>query len=229
MNYFAHGMRFLDRPYFLVGTALPDLLSVVDRNVRLRAKLVEPFAGGRSDPAGQLAAGVLQHLHDDRWFHKTRAFFEVTGELTRLFREHGTGDDRFRASFLGHIVTELLLDRVLDAEHPGGLDRYYAALEQVDGSVIEDAVNRMARQPTRRLAMFLGLFQRERFLYDYADSERLLFRLNQVMQRVKLPPLPVAALGVLDAGVVTVRQRWRDLLPAEHFVLNDAITPETSS
>ena len=29
MNYFAHAIRFLDDPYFLSGTALPDWLSVV--------------------------------------------------------------------------------------------------------------------------------------------------------------------------------------------------------
>jgi len=219
LNYFAHGIRFLDRPYFLIGTAMPDLLSVVDRDVRLRARLVEPFVIDDDDRASQFAAGVLQHLHDDRWFHKTRGFFEVTGELTRLFREHVDGDDRFRAAFLGHIVTELLLDRVLHANHPGDMDRYYAALETVDRTLIEQAVNRMARQPTQQLATFLGLFQRERFLYDYADSERLLFRLNQVMNRVKLPPLPDSTITVLEAGATVVGQRWRELLPSEEFEL----------
>ena len=33
MNYFAHGVRFLEDPYFLAGTAVPDWLSVVDRRV----------------------------------------------------------------------------------------------------------------------------------------------------------------------------------------------------
>ena len=37
MNYFAHGHRFVDDPYFLAGTAVPDWLSVVDRKVRVRA------------------------------------------------------------------------------------------------------------------------------------------------------------------------------------------------
>ncbi len=221
LNYFAHGIRFLDRPYFLIGTAMPDLLSVVDRNVRLRTRLVEPFVIDESDRESQFAAGVLQHLSDDRWFHKTRGFYEVTGELTRLFREQADGDDRFRASFLGHIVTELLLDRVLHTDHPGDLDRYYASLDTVDRSFIEQAVNRMARRPTQQLATFLGLFQRERFLYDYADSERLLFRLNQVMNRVKLPPLPDNTVTVLEAGAAIVARRWRELLPSDEFDLQD--------
>ena len=28
VNYFAHGLRFLNRPHFLAGTAVPDWLSV---------------------------------------------------------------------------------------------------------------------------------------------------------------------------------------------------------
>ena len=56
-------------------------------------------------------------------------------------------------------------------------------------------------------------------MYDYADSDRLLFRLNQVMNRVKLPALPASTLTVFEAGETIVRERWRDLLPLEHFDL----------
>ena len=31
MNYFAHALPFLDRPYFVAGTAVPDWLTVADR------------------------------------------------------------------------------------------------------------------------------------------------------------------------------------------------------
>src|SRR3984957_18435669 len=46
MNYFAHGIRFVDRPWFLAGTALPDWLSVIDRRVRLRPKVMLQRANG---------------------------------------------------------------------------------------------------------------------------------------------------------------------------------------
>ncbi|MCA9024443.1 MAG: hypothetical protein KDA86_04445 [Planctomycetaceae bacterium] len=220
VNYFAHGIRYLDRPYFLVGTAMPDFLSVVDRRVRFRSRHVEPVASDPHANTSEFAAGVLQHLEDDRWFHKTRGFFEVTSELTVLFRKHVDGDDRFRASFLGHVVTELLLDRVLIADHPGTLDRYYEAWLQIDRELVQQLVNRMSREPTDRLAAGLRLFQEERFLYDYADSERLLYRLNQVMKRVKLPPLPESTIIVLTEGEKIVRDCWRDLLPSDRFDLS---------
>src|SRR5579863_1721413 len=112
MNYFAHGIRFLDSPYFLAGTALPDWLSIVDRRVRLRPALVTPFSDGAGTPQAELAAGVLQHFADDDWFHKTPAFAVASAKLTVLFREALPSDDGHRPAFLGHILTEILLDAV---------------------------------------------------------------------------------------------------------------------
>jgi hypothetical protein len=211
MNYFSHGRSYVDRPYFVAGSAVPDWLSVIDRQVRMRARRVEPFAVAPSSPESELAAGILQHLHDDGWFHRTLAFHEVTGRLTAEFRTVITGDDA-RPSFLGHIVTEMVLDAVQIAQDPDRLHAYYAALEAVDPLVVQQAVSRMARQPTERLAPFIPLFIRERFLWDYLEPDRLLWRLNQVLRRVKLSPLPPAAVAVLDTAWIVVGERAAELL-----------------
>ena len=87
MNYLAHGIRFVDRPWFLVGTAVPDLLSVADRRVRMRERRVVPAveaAVDSAEPRTQLAAGVLQHLADDDWFHRTPAFVWKACRLLRV-------------------------------------------------------------------------------------------------------------------------------------------------
>lgn len=213
MNYFTHGMRFIDRPYFLVGTALPDLLSVVDRQVRMRSRRVAPFADGSGSPQAEIAAGVLQHLNDDAWFHNTPAFTDVTGQLTRLFRELQPPDEGFRPALLGHIVMELILDGVLIRRNPAILDAYYAAFSRPDAELVQDAVNQMARVGTQRLAMWLPAFVRERFLADYLQPDRLLYRLNQVMQRVKLNQLPTGTEAVLNACWSIVEQNIAALLP----------------
>lgn len=217
MNYFAHAVRFVDRPWFAVGTCVPDWLSVVDRQVRMRPRSVEPFATGDGSTTAEVAAGILQHLHDDQWFHGTRGFAEVTGELTRLFRQTLGPEDGFRPGFLGHIVTELLLDDVLIERHPERLERFYDLFQQIRPDVVQDAVNRMARQPTGHLAPFISLFAHERILRDYAEPPRMLFRLNQVLRRIKLNPLPESVCAVFAAGREIVRARVDDLLPAEQF------------
>ncbi len=217
MNYFAHGFRFEDRPWFLAGTAVPDWLSVADRKVRLRAREVAPSADGTGSPQAELAAGVLWHLEDDRWFHHTPAFIETSGELTRLYRQALGADNGFRPGFLGHVSTELLLDALLIEAHPRRLDAYYEALGQIDPEVVQRAVNAMARDFTSRLASFIPRFRRSQFLRDYTDPGRLLVRLNQVMRRIKLSRLPPRAEEVLRAARPIVRRRMGELLPPERW------------
>ncbi len=217
MNYFAHALHHLDRPYFVAGTAVPDWLSVADRQVRLRPRQLEPWFAAEDPIQAEVARGAAQHLHDDGWFHSTRGFAEVTGELTHLFRDRLGGDDKYHCGFLGHVGMELLLDSVLMERHPRELDRYYAVLAEVNPALIQAAVNRMAKQPTDRLAWFVGLFRENQFLRDYSDDVRLLGRLNQVLERVKLSPLPAGAAAVLAVARDIVRQRFDDLLPVEHF------------
>jgi hypothetical protein len=217
MNYLAHAVRFLDRPLFVAGTAAPDWLSVVDRKVRLRPRHVEPWRDHDDRQLAEFAAGVCQHLLDDGWFHATRGFAEVTADLATRFRQCVGSGDGFRCGFLGHVVTEMLIDAVLIDDAPDRLSAYYAALNDVEPLIVERAVNRMSPVPTNHLAAFIRLFQRERILVDYQDSRRLWMRLNQVLRRVKLMPLPEPAIRVLDDGRQVVRERLADLLPSDRF------------
>ena len=224
MNYFAHGIRFLDRPWFLAGTALPDWLSVVDRRVRLRPKALVPLADGSSSVEAELAAGALQHLEDDRWFHKTRAFAEATGRLTRIFRDYLGPGDGFRCGFLGHIVSELILDAILIEKYPERLDAYYEVLQQLDGRRLTDAVTVLAGQPVD-LEPWLPRFCEVQFLRDYADPRRLAFRLNQVLCRVKLEPLPDGIEEPLAAARGVVAAFAEGLLPPPQFAVPLAQSP----
>jgi hypothetical protein len=226
LNYFAHALPFLEAdPHFIAGTAVPDWMSVADRRVRVRAKLAQPVADSSPDPlVRHVARGALQHLADDGWFHATRGFAEVTGDLSRRFRESLGPDDPMRCGFLGHVVTELLLDAALVERSPSQLDRYYERLSDLDCATVESAVNQISRGATDRLAPLIPLFRRERFLYDYADDARLLYRLNRVLERVKLSPITDDCLGVLSDARPVVRQRATDLLPSDRYRWPDSKT-----
>jgi hypothetical protein len=214
MNYFAHGRRFVADPYFLAGTAVPDWLGVVDRRVRVRSRQARLHVDAADPRAAAIARGILQHLHDDDWFHQTRAFAELSLELCRMFRRALPADEGFRPHFLGHILVEILLDGALIADDPASLDAYYSAMGSVDGQCVQDAVNRMAARPTQNLGTFIPLFSRERFLSDYADDGKLLFRLNQVMRRVRLPLLPAEISDLLADCRPIVSSRRDELLLA---------------
>ena len=217
VNYFAHGLRFLDQPEFLAGTAVPDWLSVADRKVRVRPKLVRPVLEDAAPSETAIARGILQHFHDDDWFHSTRAFVLATASLTREFQQAYPDDDGMRTGFLGHIVTEMLLDSVLIGRDPSLLDEYYARLREVDAGAVQGVVNRAARNSTNRLAGVIEMFREIRFLYDYLEFPSLLGRLNQVLRRVKLQPLSDRALPVLENGHALVTERAHELLPPSLF------------
>jgi hypothetical protein len=125
------------------------------------------------------------------------------------------GDPGFRASFLGHLLVELLLDAALAEEHSARLDAYYHALDGIDALVVQHAVNRFAVRPTERLAPFILLFRHERILRDYLDDARLMLRLGQVMRRVGFDPLPDGFPELLPAA--------RELVRAQRHALLDGI------
>ena len=213
MNYFAHGRLYVDDPYFTAGTALPDWLSVIDRRTRIRPKHLRGRAADNGDPRfTRLAEGVAQHHHDDGWFHQTLAFTELSWQFTVDVRDALPPDESFRPSFLGHILVELLLDAVLIEENPQRLEDYYASIEAVDAAIVEQFVERLVGRKADRLAFFVGLFCSERFLDDYADDERLVYRLNQVLRRVKMPKLDDAFFRILPDARQRVRRRKDELL-----------------
>jgi hypothetical protein len=207
MNYFAHGLRFLDDAHFLAGTAVPDWLSVVNRRARVRSKAAERFLDASNPRWAAVAAGIIQHQRDDAWFHGTRAFTQLSLEYSRTIRELFPNDDSYRPSFLGHVLVEVLLDAALIEEFPHQLDVYYQRMDAVDADVVGHAVSAMATQPVPELAAFIPRFSAERFLYDYAEDDKLLRRLNRVMARVGFPLLPESFLAFLPRA----RQRLLDM------------------
>lgn len=203
MNYLSHGYRFVDDPYFVAGTALPDWMSVLDRRNRARSQAAEVWVNDADPIVSSFARGVIQHHFDDRWFHQTEAFATLSTTFAVELRTRLAGGHQ--AGFLGHIAVELLLDAVLIEDVPQRLDAYYNALARLDPQVVQLAANRLLPRPVERLSLLVPRFIAERFLADYADDRLLWRRLNHVMKRVGLEPLPELVIDWL----ATARQRVR--------------------
>jgi len=212
MNYFAHALPFLDDPYFAAGTAVPDWLCVADRQVRVRTKHAMPLTEDADSQVAAVARGVVQHLRDDLKFHETRAFAETSLELASAVRGTLDPESGFRASFVGHLLVEVLLDAALAEDDPARLTAYYRALESVDARVVQASVNRMAMRPTERLAPMIFLFCQERILWDYLEDDKLWVRLNQVMRRIGFAPLPREVVALLAPARQLIRRRRDELL-----------------
>jgi len=212
MNYYSHGHWLIHEPYRLAGVSLPDWLNVVDRKVRVRRRHVEPYLTDHEPRLAALAAGILQHHADDEWFHATQAFMVTCADLTQMLRKHIPAADSMRIAFLGHVLVEILLDATLIQQYPARLDDYYRAMSLVDPNYVESSVVRMTGKPLRGLAGFIRRFCDVQFLRDYLDDLRLVFRLNQVMQRVGLAVVPDPVLMLLPRARQLVAERIADLL-----------------
>ena len=223
MNYFTHGRHYIGDPYMAAGTAVPDWLSVVDRRVRARSVLARGHTDHDDRRVASLARGVVRHHEDDAWFHRTRAFAELSLDFTLAIRDRLSQDAGFRPSFLGHVLVEILLDAVLIEQSPRQLDEYYHSIATLDLNVVDEAVQLVVTRPVTNLPALVQMFLEERFLYDYANDRKLLVRLNRVMRRVKLPTLPDRFVGFLAEARNTVRGRSFDLLVGE----NDSLQGES--
>lgn len=212
MNYFAHGLTSIGRPWRLAGTATPDWLSAADRSMRLRRRTVEPFVIGDGSPRAELAEGILQHLTDDARFHGSALFHETTAEVAARLSATVGSDARVRAGFTAHIVVELLLDSALIEEDPTRLDRYYAEIGSIDPEVVTATVEAITGHRPCDLEAFVSRFLELRFLRNYGNDEALLRSVNHVRGRVRLEPLPASVASVLAATRSIVRSRAAELL-----------------
>ncbi len=212
MNYLSHAYKFLDDPYFVAGTALPDWMSVIDRRNRARSQTAKRLLNDADSRVVSMARGVMQHHHDDRWFHQTEPFAMLSTRFAVELRELLAGESGHQAGFVGHIVVELLLDAVLSDDNPDYLMNYYAAIESLDVQFVQEIANRVCTKPFDSLGMLIPRFLQERFLADYTADDGLWMRINHVMRRVGLPPLPDSVVAWLAEARVRVREAANDLL-----------------
>ena len=189
MNFLAHGYCWLDRPYFLAGTAVPDWLVVADRSIRLRWERVEGWSRRTDGPAGELAQGMLQHLRDDLCFHSNSAFIKLSRRLTQQLGEVLGERDNLRPAFLGHLLTELLLDAALAREDFSRISRYYHSLAGVCPEMIEAVVGEICGRATDRLAPMIRRFLSAQVLWDYLEDWALVNRVNQILRRTGFSPV----------------------------------------
>jgi len=216
VNYFSHARRFLDDPFFVAAVSVPDWMGVINRRAKAPTKLAVPFAHDQDQRVASIARGIIQHHHDDKWFHQCPAFVELQLSFTARLQTFVSQDRSLRPRFFGHVLIEVLLDDILISENPAQLDRYYEVAAEYDAAFISQTVNRMLTRRTGMLAFFIPLFVKERFLYDYSDDAKLLYRMNRVMKRLRLDPMPTEVATFFPEARALVRSRKSQLLVGEN-------------
>lgn len=213
MNYLAHAIDVLDDPWALAGTSLPDWLRVVDKRARLRPALLRdlPLAGGT--PSASVRDGVVRHHDDDARFHTNPTFEALSHDAVHTIRALSP-DPRLRASALGHIVVEMLLDACLAEARPGAIERYYDALHDIDDALLASCARAWTQSSLEHLPVLLDRFRRARFLFVYATDDGVIEALEGVCRRAGLAPPPGGTVDVVAALRPRVREAAAALVGA---------------
>ncbi len=210
MNFLAHGYRWLDRPYFLAGTALPDWIVLADRTLRIRMSLLRRWCHG-GDPVAEVARGMIQHLRDDVIFHSSPVFAWASAKLADQVHEVlQEPPGSLLPAFLGHLLTELLLDAAIARGNYGIVSRYYGVLASIPVEELQGIVETIVGRPAARLTPMIRRFLAAQVVWDYLDDRSCVNRVNQILRRVGFSPICDRLSGVLPAARGLIhRQRER--------------------
>jgi hypothetical protein len=207
VNYLAHAIRVLDDPYQVAGTSLPDWLRVVDKRARVKPEGLV----ARGDVEERVRDGVVRHHRDDLAFHTNSAFEELTHDAVHAIRALSP-DPRMRASALGHIVVEMLLDACIEEMKPGATAAYYDALAHVDVDVVVELARRWTGHELQRMPELFARFCAARFLFQYAGDDGVVDALAGVAWRAGISAPPAGSVAVVARLRPRVRDAATDLL-----------------
>ena len=217
VNYLAHSLPFVFdddplTPWRVAGTSLPDWLRVIDKQARLRPEVLA-HAPTHDPRYLAMSVGARRHHDDDLRFHADANFDALSRAVAADIRLRFPGQ---RASALGHVLVEMLLDAVLLQQHPQLLIRFYQHVDALDDAVVAAYARETTKRPIALAEMFLRRFRSSRFLALYATDEGLCDCLRGVWRRAGIGDLPPDFVDVVSAARASIAPLAASVLPAPH-------------
>lgn len=187
MNFLSH--YYLDRhitnDYFVVGVCTPDLLSIFDREVRIKSKKMHHMSGTTEFDFFQ--TGVERHFEADKIFHSSPFFTEECKHISVELQEMFGKNEIKRSFFVSHILLELMLDKVLIKRDSGLVDGFYYHFKQVGLHHVVEMTEQLAEREVSAYHSFLQRFLQNQYLYHYSEYEYITFVLRRLLRRVGVP------------------------------------------
>ena len=184
MNYISH--YFLDsrleQPYYDLGLAWPDLMGNFHRAWKPLRRAGLPF---ENTEGRHLWEGVQAHLDADALFHNSDFFREQSHDIRIRMEQQGLGGRGPRLFFLAHISLEVLLDRLIIVNYPGVADRFYTDLFSVDEESVASELRNAVNPDYGHFFEMFHRFRQSRYLYAYAEADKMLYAMNRIMGRAK--------------------------------------------
>ncbi len=214
MNYLSHYVVDCrsGNPYYNTGLILPDFAKQWIPNFRtspLKRLSVEQT---------QLLEGALKHYQSDKIFHASSFFSHyqeiVNGKLKSLpFSELLT-----RKWFIGHVLTELLIDRSIVQNFPELTDAFYDNLNKSDSVELDGLFSAFGVHDSAPFLDIFNHFRQVKYIYYYADNNKFLYSLSRIMMRVGLPEMTEPDQRLMLKGILEIEEQ---LLPTGEQLLEE--------
>jgi hypothetical protein len=208
VNFLSHGLlvRKMDSAEMLIGTALPDLAPLADRQLRLTARRLDRL---HELGAEAVTAGCRHHREVDRVFHHGAPFHRARHAVEDVI---GEGALPLWKPMLAHMLVEIGIDAEVLQRHPRFARHTYPdAFDRFDWDGLMAQLEQVCEAPTTALSDLVDRFDRGAFLLSYETDEGILDRIDGMGQRLKRGPLGEAGRALLAPAVAVCRQQGRDL------------------
>lgn len=217
MNFITH--YALDRQgpssYFTLGVAIPDLLPLAGRQLRVPYKklLEHPFENHTEDEYW-LLKGVLHHYHTDRVFHESEFFNSERRYILPYLKELFQNDPDQRYFFLTHLFVEFYLDRVIQLEEAEMVDEFYRHIHQTDIERTLHYLESFSQQSFQALHEPLAVFRDRQYLHAYRQDEGFLYALNRTIKRTGIMALDTIHTETFHSALAPYEMELKTRLPA---------------
>lgn len=196
MNYLSHYYvhQKNSNPLYSLGLIFPDIS-------RGFVKHPGKFSLQEYLELSPLAEGCLQHYEADKQFHSS-AFFDwgtkICIEELKKSPFEGSVERRW---FMGHVLFEMVLDRILIRHKPKVGSDFYSELGEINQQhvkkfmILHDAVE------IEKFLIFFEHFRRAAYIKNYTDNNLFAFSFSRIMKKAGLPELSFANKIVLQECV----------------------------
>jgi hypothetical protein len=198
-HYFIH--HKIDNHYFNLGLILPDL-------ARGSIKKFKELNGDFSINHEQMLNGCFAHLEDDKKFHSSNFFETGTSICIDAIKSNADLKNIERKWFLGHILFEMMMDRLLIRHYHGIGKQFYADLNLIDISELDSFFKNQGLLETERLCRMFNHFREAGYILNYTDNNLFGYSLTRVMMRAGLPEISFHERRDLLKSVLDLEENW---------------------
>lgn len=178
LNYFAH-YYFDQHPtseLHNTGLVLPDLVRNFVKGKKLKTQHLTPEI---VEKYPDLSEGTMKHFSRDSRFHGSQYFQFSNEKINRVIAPVFKRIDIPRYWFAGHLLSEMMIDRVLIKKHPEMIQQFYTELEKTHQPLIHDFLG-MNADETTLFEQRMDRFLQARYLEHYVHDSAMAFSLHKV-------------------------------------------------